>query len=163
MTISYAKDSRGEFQQSPRIEYKKYFNYALELNEKGDIVGGYFYRGSSMIDLLWVPLRPKQGRQKGNERGNPHVDVDQVLALWRDSVSADTRDKWSVVDPPKGDRFVQFAGYTALVPLKSVVEQKEPAAESGVVLAGAEESDSGEPDVVTADLEEDDGDSPDDE
>ena len=159
MTISYAKDSRGEYQQSPRIEYRKYFNYALELDAAGDIVGGYFYRGSSIIDLLWVPVRPKQGRKKGNERGNPHVDVDEVLAIWRASVPAETRNKWAVIDPPKDDRFVKFAGYKALVPVKNVSDKQTPAVDSGVALAGAEESESSESGVVTADLEEDDGDS----
>jgi hypothetical protein len=151
MTIAYAKNSRGEFQQSPRIEYKRYFHYALNLNDQGEIIGGYFYRGSSMIDLLWVPLRPKQGRQKGNERGNPHVDVDQVLALWRDSVPPDTRNKWAVVDPPKDDRIVQLAGLGDVVPLQEVVTaQPQPPTiargegDSGVVPASAtDEAESG--------------------
>jgi len=151
MTISYAKDSRGEYQRSPRIEYRKFFNYALELDADGDIVGGYFYRGSSMIDLLWVPVRPKQSGKQGNERGNPHVDVDQVLAIWRASVPQETRKKWPVIDPPKEDRFVKFAGYTALVPVKNVGARDKPPVDSGVALAGAEESDSANSRVVTAD------------
>ncbi len=123
MNISYAKDSRGESQQSPRIKYTKYFQYALDLNEAGDIVGGYFVRGSSLIDLLWIPLQPKQGGKAGNERGNPHVDVDQVLAVWRDSVPADERRQWLVVDPPKEDRLKDVRKLAAagnLVPKQNV-------------------------------------------
>jgi hypothetical protein len=86
LNIAYAKDSNGEFQQSPRYQRTKYFHYLLNLDAEGRIVGGSFYRDSSMIDLLWMPLSPKQGRKPGNERGNPHVNVDQVIAIWRDSV-----------------------------------------------------------------------------
>lgn len=36
---------------------------------------------SARIDMLWVPLRPKAAGEKGNERGNPHIDIDEVLAI----------------------------------------------------------------------------------
>jgi len=123
MNIGYAKDSRGEFQQSPRIKYTKYFHYALDLNPRGEIVGGYFFRGSSLIDLLWIPLQPKPGGKEGNQRGNPHVDVSEVLAIWRESVPAKVRGTWLVVDPPKRDR-LKNAGKLAsggkMVPVQSV-------------------------------------------
>jgi hypothetical protein len=125
MQVTYANSSRGEYQQSPR--YSKYmtFQYRLNLDANGEIVGGYFYRGSSAIDMLWVPLRPKQGRQPGNERGNPYVDVDQVLAIWRQSVPAEERDKWPVVDPPVEDQIADTSLLTGLIPL-----QGQPAADS---------------------------------
>jgi hypothetical protein len=154
MSMSYAKDSRGEYQQSPRIEYKKYFSYALELDENGRIVGGYFHRGSSMIDLLWVPLRPKQGGKKGNERGNPYVDVDKVLAIWRDSVAKDTRTKWAVADPPRLDRFVKLASYEGLEPVHDVAAKENEAADAAVATADAEDAGSEGSGVVTADYEE---------
>jgi hypothetical protein len=122
MNIGYAKDSRGELQESPRIKYTKYFYYALDLNSDREIVGGYFYRGSSIIDLLWIPLQPKPGGKEGNKRGNPHVDVDKVLAIWRDSVPSNVRNKWLVVDPPAKDRLENIGNLAGgvLVPVQGV-------------------------------------------
>lgn len=40
MNVAYAKDSRGEFQESPRYSAQKYFHYYLNLDEEGKIVGG---------------------------------------------------------------------------------------------------------------------------
>jgi hypothetical protein len=88
-------------------------------------VGGQFYRDSSMIDLLWLPLRPKQGRKPGNERGNPHVDVDKVLAIWRDSVAEDVRKKWPVIDPPEADRVSEFTGLKTLAPVQDLRDGDE--------------------------------------
>ena len=85
---------------------------------------GYFFRGSSQIDMLWIPVQPKQGRKPGNERGNPHVDVDEVLAIWRDSVPADVRNKWPVIDPPAADRIADTSQIAGLVPV-----QQQPVAE----------------------------------
>lgn len=104
--IAYAKDSQGEFEESPRINEIKYFHYMLELNASGEIVGGFYYRDSSIIDMVWVPLRPKRSGAAGNESGNPYVNVDSVLALWRNSVSAETRNEWFNVDPTEADRIV---------------------------------------------------------
>jgi len=119
LNIAYAKDSNGEFQQSPRNQRTKYFHYLLNLDDKGRIVGGSFYRDSSMIDLLWMPLRPKQGRQPGNERGNPYLNVDEVLAIWRDSVPEETRSIWPIIDPPAPDRILDVAQLTGLVPAQN--------------------------------------------
>lgn len=102
--IAYAKDSDGEYQESPRIKRVKYFHYQLQLNDAGEIVGGSFYRDSAIIDMLWVPLQPKQAGRPGNERGNPHINVDQILAMWRESVPTETRMKWFTVDPSPADR-----------------------------------------------------------
>jgi hypothetical protein len=124
MNLVYANSSRGESDQSPRISRTKSFSYRLNLNSAGEIIGGYFYRGSSQIDMLWIPVRPKQGKQPGNERGNPHVDVDEVLAIWRESVPAEVRNKWPVIDPPAENRIADTSQIVGLVPL-----QQQPAAE----------------------------------
>jgi hypothetical protein len=153
MNIAYAKDSRGEFQESPRIKRLKSFHYMLQLNEEGEIVGGYFLRGSSIIDLLWIPLRPKQGRQEGNERGNPYVNVDEVLAIWRASVSEDVRKKWPVIDPPAGDRILDLASFDGLVPVQdpeararelAAAAEAERAAREAAAAAEAAEAESAE-------------------
>lgn len=100
MNVTHAMSSRGEFQASPRIPRRMYFHYQLQLDDDGEIVGGSYYRDSARIDMLWVPLRPKPSGTAGNERGNPHLDVDEVLAIWRKSVPDNLRRNWKIVDPP---------------------------------------------------------------
>ena len=92
--IRYAYFTEKELDQSPRISKTKYFHYQLNLNQNGDIVGGAYYRDSTRIDLLWLPVHPVGPGQKGNERGNPHVDVDRILAIWRASVPEELVAKW---------------------------------------------------------------------
>jgi hypothetical protein len=118
MTIAYAKYSKREYQQSPHIEGKKHFHYALNLDDNGAIVGGYWYRDSSRIDLLWIPLQPKASGKPGNERGNPHVSVAEVLAIWRDSVPRDVRMAWLVADPAPLDRVPSVDQVAKMTPVQ---------------------------------------------
>ena len=119
MNIAYAKDSRGEFQESPLYKAEKYFHYYLDLDDAGKIVGGGYYRDSSRIDMLWIPLRPKAAKKPGNERGNPYIDVDTILSIWRDSVPEEVRKQWLVIDQPKADRVHELPeGLAHLIPLQ---------------------------------------------
>ncbi|MBC8870341.1 MAG: hypothetical protein H8E44_13035 [Planctomycetes bacterium] len=104
MNAAYAKSSGGEHNQSPRIKGVMYFHYTLNLNEEGEITGGEYYGDSSRVDMLWSPLQPVQGGKKGNEIGNPYIDVKEILSIWRESVSKDLRDKWFNIDPTDEDR-----------------------------------------------------------
>jgi hypothetical protein len=131
LNVAYTKDSNREYNESPHIRRIKYFHYMLELDEDGDIVGGSFYRDSSVIDILWVPMRPRPGGRAGNERGNPYVDVKQVLAVWRESVDEEVRNKWFNIQPSEEDRILDLAGVEGLVPLQGLakVRSKPPAVE----------------------------------
>lgn len=116
LVVTYAMSSQTETDKSPRIAREKYFNYHLNLDEDGKIVGGYYYRNSARIDMLWIPLRPKAGSEKGNERGNPHVDIEEVLAIWRDSVTPEAREAWAHVDPVLEDRLTDAVELAHLRP-----------------------------------------------
>ncbi len=129
MNIAYAKDSRGETDDSSHIQKIRYFHYSLELDDDGNMVGGRWHHDTGSIDFFWIPLRPKPSRQPGHERGNPHVDVDRVLAIWRESVPEDVRKKWLVVDPAPADRVLDAAGVESLVPLQvPITPQSDPPA-----------------------------------
>jgi hypothetical protein len=119
LNLAYARETQGEYQRSPRIQRVKYFHYRLDLNEQGEIVGGEYYSDSSRIDMLWVPLRPKASGQPGHERGNPYIDVETILALWRDSVSEETRRQWLIVDPAEKDRLPDLTATASLVPVQN--------------------------------------------
>ena len=80
------------------------FHYVLDLNEEGEIRGGRYYGDSNQVDMLWTPLQPYQGGHEKNKRGNPHLDVKEVLAIWRESVPEELRKKWLNVDPTEEDR-----------------------------------------------------------
>ncbi len=116
MNLGYVLDSNREYDESPRIHRVKSFHYLLDLNPQGEIIGGRFHRNSTRIAMLWLPLQPKAGRQPGNRLGNPHLNVQQVLSIWRDSVPAELRDKWVVVDPPREDRLLVLSDPDDLVP-----------------------------------------------
>lgn len=103
-SVRYATSTPHEMVKSPRESETKYFHYSLTLDDDGQVVGGRYYGDSARIDMLWTPLQPVQGGQKENELGNPHVDVKEVLAIWRESVSPELRSKWLNIDPPEEDR-----------------------------------------------------------
>ena len=126
LNIAYAKDSNGEYQQSPHIRRIRSFHYMLDLNARGEIIGGSFFRDSGAIDMLWIPMRPKQGGAKGNEPGNPYVDVDKVLAIWRASVPEEERKQWLVIDPAEPDRVAEIPEVESLVPIQFVGAARQP-------------------------------------
>ncbi len=99
MNVVYAADSRSEWDESPRLEEVRYFHYVLDLDAEGKIVGGQFLHDSWAIDMLWVPLSPKASGQPGNERGNPYINVETILSLWRESAPSEARAVWLNVDP----------------------------------------------------------------
>jgi hypothetical protein len=105
MSIRYALNVNRETDKSPR-DYNRqmYFHYALDLDDEGAIRGGHYFGDSQQIDMLWTPLKPAQGGQEKNLRGNPHLDVKEVLAIWRESVPEELRKKWLNIDPPEEDR-----------------------------------------------------------
>lgn len=154
MNIAYAKDSRGEFQESPLYKATKYFHYYLNVDDSDKITGGGFYRDSSRIDMLWIPLSPKESRQPGHERGNPYIKVDEILSIWRDSVSEETRNEWLVIDQVERDRVLKIDESLALAPLQVFpVEAQAPAppAEDSASDRATTEGDS--PATETADAE----------
>jgi len=106
MNLAYSMSTQREFDFAQHIKRVKYFHYDLNLDEDGKIVGGEYYRDSNQMDMLWIPMHPVQGGEEGNKRGNPHVDVNEVLAIWRESVSEDLRSKWFNIDPTEEDRVI---------------------------------------------------------
>lgn len=98
LNTAYVTSTNREYDKSPRLKRIKAFHYLLDLDEDGKITGGRYYSDSARVDMLWIPLRAAQGGQAGNERGNPHLDVDEVLSLWRDSVPEELRQKWGNID-----------------------------------------------------------------
>jgi len=113
----YAKDTEDqEYDESPRYNRTKSFHYMLHLDARGNIVGGYYFRDSDRIDFVWVPLRPKQSTEQGNEAGNPHVDVSHVMEIWRRSVPRDVRRRWLIVDLSEKDRAVEVADPSRILP-----------------------------------------------
>lgn len=103
LNIGYVDMAMMEHHQAPRTFKFLAFHYVLDLDDEGNIKGGRFYEDSQMIDMLWTPLKPTQGGEKGNEQGNPHLDAEEVLALWRASVPEKHRQDWYNIDPTEED------------------------------------------------------------
>ena len=89
-----------EYDKAPSRYRIAFFHYLLDLDSEGRITGGRYYPDSTRIDMLWVPLPPAQGGRAGNERGNPHLDVNEVLALWRESVPEEVHAEWANAELP---------------------------------------------------------------
>ena len=129
--VRYAKDTEDrEYDKSPRDHKSKSFHYMLQLDARGDIVGGYYYRDSDRIDFVWVPWKPKKSGEAGNERGNPYVDVSQVMEIWRKSVSREVRRRWLIVDLAEEDRAVEVADPSRILPRNIRIVPPERTADS---------------------------------
>jgi hypothetical protein len=142
-TITYTVNTNRELDKGPANFHKTlYFHYALDLDESGTIRGGRFFGDSAQIDMLWTPLKPTQGGAEGNRRGNPHLDVKEVLAIWRESVSEDLRKKWLNIDPTEEDRVLPPSEAIAVAAEKPAAGESSAAAvaASGSVSASPAES-----------------------
>jgi len=64
--------------------------YVLELNAADEIIGGEWIGQSQQVhpDFMWIALEPVQGNGT-RFFGNPHVNVQEVLRLWAESVGVD--------------------------------------------------------------------------
>lgn len=144
MNAAYAKSSGAEYNQSPQIKGIMYFHYTLDLNEEGEITGGKYFGDSNRVDMLWTPLKPTQGGKKGNEDGNPYIDVKEILSIWRESVPEELRNKWYNIDPTDEDRIAEPEEEQVAQPEadRDVEDSSdEPATEESVVEeSGTEES-----------------------
>ena len=99
LNVTYSVNTGVERDVSPKLKKTMGFHYSLTLNDKGEITGGQYYGDSSRIDMLWTPLNPTQGGTKGNELGSPHLNAQEILAIWRDSVPKELHAKWLNIDP----------------------------------------------------------------
>jgi hypothetical protein len=126
--ITYALNINREVDKQPAKYHRQlYFHYVLDLDQEGVIKGGRYYSDSGQIDMLWAPLKPTQGGEEKNKRGNPHLDVKEVLAIWRDSVPEDLRKQWLNIDPTDEDR---------ILPPEAVAVAETPADSNASVEAG---------------------------
>jgi hypothetical protein len=114
--ITYAVNINREMDKGPEKYHRQmYFHYVLDLDQDGEIRGGRYYGDSMQIDMLWTPLKPVQGGEERNKRGNPHLNVKEVLAIWRESVPEDLRKQWLNIDPTEEDRILPPAEAVAAV------------------------------------------------
>jgi hypothetical protein len=105
--ITYTLNINREMDKGPPNYHRQmYFHYILDVDDEGAIRGGRYFGDSQQIDMLWTPRKPTQGGKEGNLRGNPHVDIKEVLAIWRESVPEDLRKKWLNIDPTDEDRLL---------------------------------------------------------
>ena len=117
MNLAYMMDSAEEYEESPRFRQMKSFHYLLTLDPRGQIIGGTYYKDSAQIEMLWLPLSPREAGEEGNEAGNPHVRTKDVLAMWRASVPEATRRQWPVADPAVEDRTEVAMDAEQLIPV----------------------------------------------
>jgi hypothetical protein len=66
--------------------------YLLAVDKQGEIVGGRALTESG--HFLWIPLYPVQATEDGSMPGNPHVDVQKVVAAARASAIDEVQEKF---------------------------------------------------------------------
>ena len=147
--ITYTLNIGREMDKSPKQSRTMYFHYVLDLDREGKISGGRYYGDSARIDMLWTPLKPVQGGEKGNERGNPHVNVKEVLAIWRESVPEEIRKQWLNVDPTEEDAILPPAEEKPAEATASTAEPN-PAESSPAETSPAETSPAGTSPAATS-------------
>jgi hypothetical protein len=82
-------ERRGHQSRSMSIRYQ------LELDAEGKIVGGRAL--SHAGHFLWVPLFAVQGVPDQSSPGNPHLDVQKIVALARESALPNIQEKYDRV------------------------------------------------------------------
>jgi hypothetical protein len=93
--------------------------------------------------MLWAPLKPTQGGEEGNKRGNRHLNMKEVLAIWRESVPEDLRKQWLNIDPTEEDRI--------LPPVEAVASSSDaPAAGSTASTSSGSEASASSADAADA-------------
>jgi hypothetical protein len=143
-TVAYTMNiGREQDKGPPNYHRTMAFHYVLNLDDKGAIRGGRFYGDSAQIDMLWAPLQPAQGGTEKNKRGNPHLNVKDVLAIWRESVPAELRNQWLNIDPTEEDRIVpatETLAATEVVPKEAKSENSGAASSAAAAAASTEAS-----------------------
>ena len=124
MNANYSQSTKREVDRSQHLAKTIHFHYSLTLNSEGEIIGGSYFNDSARIDMLWTPLQPVQGGEEGNARGNPHIDVKEVLALWRESVPEELRNKWWNIDPTEEDAIGVATEATSEAPVIAAVAEE---------------------------------------
>jgi hypothetical protein len=69
--------------------------YQLELDSQGKIIGGRAL--SHAGHFLWIPLFAVQGTPDQSSPGNPHLDVQKIIALARQSALPEIQEKYDRV------------------------------------------------------------------
>jgi hypothetical protein len=131
--ITYTVHLPREYDRAPQSIRELYFHYTLTLGRDGEIVGGTYFGDSGKIDMVWIPLKPTQGGAEGNESGNPHLDIDEVLAIYRESVDEAVHEKWVNVDPTDAERALAQSN----LPPKPAAENEDKPAEMDPAAAPA--------------------------
>jgi hypothetical protein len=91
--IVYLADHNTEKEILGRtIEKKMTYDYILELNGAGDIIGGEWTTknknektNEKYPDFVWIAFQPREDL-KNEAKGNPYVKVDEVLSMWAESI-----------------------------------------------------------------------------
>jgi hypothetical protein len=106
MNLGYVYMLNQEFHVAPKNNKYLSLHYMLYLDEQGRIIGGEYLRDSERVDMLWAPRQLFACGREGNKAGNPYVNTEAVLALWRASAPEELRSKWWNIDPTADDRII---------------------------------------------------------
>lgn len=111
MTVTFA--DAAEETSGTTIAKTQRYTYILELNDKDEIIGGEWVRGSvsDHPDFLWVAFEPVLANGS-SAFGNPHVDPAQVIRLWAESIGADPNNPpLDILEPKDVSNWGKYANF----------------------------------------------------
>ncbi len=105
MTLTHTDAFKDEIMTSQVAAAKRFqalsYNYILELDTSGTIIGGEWVSASQKDhpDFVWVALEPVHGDGTAYS-SNPNLEVQEVLKLWAESVGANPSSPPAVLMEP---------------------------------------------------------------
>ncbi len=93
------------------------YNYILELNDAGNIIGGEWLSTSQINhpDFVWVALEPMPG-DGSSFSSNPNLVPAEVIKLWTESIGADPQNPpLAIMEPTVATQWGKFSKFDVLV------------------------------------------------
>jgi len=121
MTVTHTDAFSAEIMTAKVDTAKRYkaitYNYLLELNAAGEIIGGEWLSTSQINhpDFIWVALEPM--RCDGSQfSGNPNLVPAEVIKLWAESIGADPANPpLAFMEPSVATAWGKFPKFDVLV------------------------------------------------
>ena len=113
MTLTYTKSSTNEPDTSTHESESQTYQYILELDISGNILGGEWTQESQSVhpDFFWLALEPSTP-SGSTFYGNPGLNPNEVIKLWAESIDADQNNPpQDIMEPLWNNSWGKFVNY----------------------------------------------------
>jgi hypothetical protein len=112
LTITYSLPLDAEQIGANKPSPPKTYRYVLELNERGEIIGGEWAQANQNDhpDFIWVPMDPSPPTGEA-KFSNPEIDYAKVMELWKLSID-DPNPEMGIEEPVWQSRWGKFENFS---------------------------------------------------